>query len=410
MKKLILLFFIGLFSGVAQEKIEPEYIKTIIFKGENSDAQLPIVQLGERFSLSFDDLNANETDYYYSITHCNYNWEPSQLLKSEYLAGIDDTKITNYTNSYGTLQPYTNYHLTLPNDDVSFKLTGNYILAITDAEQNIIFTRRFIIYSDIATVQLSVIQSRDIKFSDEKQSVQFRISSKYLQFQNPESSINICILQNYRWNNAITNIKPQFFIGNDLVYKYDKETSFYGGNEYLYFENRDLRVPTSGVISSERIDNQFFSTLFTNIPRQGLPYTYNPDINGNFRIVTDHGTNPLSEAEYSQVEFNLSPKNYHPDDEIFVYGLFSNNQLLPMYQLHYDAEKDIYRGKVYLKQGFYNYKFAVKRSGKEDYNSIGGNHYQTENNYTIIVYYRPIGELYDKVIGIGSLNSTQVSR
>ena len=99
MKKLILLFFIGLFSGVAQKKIEPEYIKTIIFKGENSDAQLPIVQLGERFSLSFDDLNANETDYYYSITHCNYNWEPSQLLKSEYLGGIDDTKITNYTNS-----------------------------------------------------------------------------------------------------------------------------------------------------------------------------------------------------------------------------------------------------------------------------------------------------------------------
>ena len=81
-----------------------------------------------------------------------------------------------------------------------------------------------------------------------------------------------------------------------------------------------------------------------------------------------------------------------------------------MYQLHYDAEKDIYRGKVYLKQGFYNYKFAVKRSGKEDYNSIGGNHYQTENNYTIIAYYRPVGELYDKVIGIGSLNSTQVSR
>ncbi|MDO4879732.1 MAG: DUF5103 domain-containing protein [Capnocytophaga sp.] len=410
MKKLIVLYFISIFSGFAQEITEPDYIKTIIFKGQNSDAQFPIVQLGDTFTLSFDDLKAEETDYYYTITHCDYSWKPSQLLKSEYLIGIDDTKITNYTNSYGTLQPYTNYQLTLPNDDVSFRLTGNYILSITDAQQNIIFTRRFIVYSNSALVQLSVHQSRDMKFSEEKQSVQFKISSKYLQFQNPDTNVKVCILQNYRWNSAITNIKPQFFMGNDLVYKYDKETSFYGGNEYLYFENRDLRVPTTGVINTERIDNEYFSVLFTNAPRAGLPYTYNPDIDGDFRIVTDHGTKPASEAEYSQVEFSLAPKDYHPDDEIYVYGLFSNNQLSPKYQLFYDAQKEIYRGKVYLKQGFYNYKFAVKRSGKEDYNAIGGNHYQTENNYTIIVYYRPIGELYDKVIGVGSLNSTQVSR
>ena len=323
---------------------------------------------------------------------------------------MDDVRLTQYRHSYSTLQPYTHYNLTLPNDDTDFLLTGNYLLTITDSEQQPIFTRRFVLYSPTTTVQLSVKQSREVKYAEIRQSVQMRISSKSLQFVSPNTAVKVTILQNYRWDNAIMNVPPQYILGNDLVYKYDRETSFEGGNEYFYFENRDLRSPTSGVYATRREGDKYLCQLFTQAPRAHLPYTYNPDIDGNFRIVSDHGRDNTIEGEYALVQFSLANNNLSPSDQVYVYGAFSDNALTEPYQLHLDEKQNVYVGNVYLKQGFYNYKFALKRNGKADYNAIGGNFYQTENTYTVLVYYRDTADRYDRVIGMGSLQSTQVTR
>ena len=146
------------------------------------------------------------------------------------------------------------------------------------------------------------------------------------------------------------------------------------------------------------------------MPRAHLPYTYNPDIDGNFRIVSDHGRDNSIEGEYALVQFSLLAKDLDPSDELYVYGAFSDNALTKDYQLHFDEEQKVYVGNVYLKQGFYNYKFALKHNGQADYNAIGGNFYQTENTYTVLVYYRDTADRYDRVIGMGSLQSTQVTR
>lgn len=392
----------------SQEKVEPDYIKSVIFKSSHNQNQFPIVELGERFELSFDDLNADETNYYYTITHCNYNWEPSELIKSEYLVGIDDVRITNYQNSYTTLQPYTHYKLTLPNEDTSFRLTGNYLLSVTDSYQNVLFTRRFVIYANASSVQMEIKQSRDIKHIHQKQVVQFKINSKTIAFEDPKTSVKVAILQNYSWENALFNIQPQYLLGNELVYKYDQETSFWGGNEYFYFENKDIRVANTGVYDTWQNQGKFQSILYTAPLRKGKTYTYNPDVNGDFRIVTSY-TDPNVEAEYSEVFFSVEAHNDWINNEVFVYGNFTQNKLIDTYKLNYNPEKDTFDGKIYLKQGFYNYKFALKNQQHTDYNAFSGNHYQTENNYTIIVYYRPIGQLYDKVIGVNSLNSLQIS-
>ena len=362
MKKLLLLLLLPICS-FAQELSAPDYIRTIEFRGSDDPLmQLPIVSLGSPFTLSFDDLRGQEADYYYTLTHCDYDWQPSGLLKSEYLKGMDDVRITQYRNSYGTLQPYTHYDLTLPNNETDFLITGNYLLTVTDSEQRPIFTRRFVLYTRTALVQLSVHQSREVKYAETRQSVQMKITSKELQFQTPNTSVKIAILQNYRWDNAIKNVKPQFILGNELVYKYDRETSFEGGNEYLYFENRDLRTPTSGVYATRREGNNYLCQLFTQMPRAGLPYTYNPDIDGAFRITSDQGRNATIEGEYALVQFSLAaPKDLQPNDQLYVYGAFSDNALTKEYELHYDEKQKIYIGGVYLKQGFYNYKFTTRQ-------------------------------------------------
>lgn len=403
------LFLFAFAEVFSQEKTAPDHIKTIIFRSLENDMQFPIVQIGESFELSFDDLQANETDYYYTITHCDYDWKPSQLLKSEYLTGIDDLRISNFQNSYATLQPYTHYKLTLPNADTGFRLTGNYLLTVTDAEQNPIFTRRFVVYSNAAQVQLAVKQSRDLKFVEQKQVVQFEISSKVLQFENPQTNVKVAIFQNFMWDTMKKNIPPQYILGSKLVYKYDTETAFWGGNEYFYFENKDIRVATTGVYQAQNDGNQYHTILYTAPLRSYRTYTYNPDINGDFRVIANQ-RNPSIEAEYSQVHFSVEANNQWLTDEVYVYGLFSENKLDEKFRLFYNSEKNLFEGKFFLKQGFYNYKFALKNKTQTDYNAFSGNHYQTENNYTILVYYRPAGALYDSVIGVGSLNNTLVTQ
>ena len=71
------------------------------------------------------------------------------------------------------------------------------------------------------------------------------------------------------------------------------------------------------------------------------------------------------------------------------------------------SSKNIYGA---CQQGFYNYKFVVLDSyGNLNEGAISGNHWQTENNYKVIVYYRPLGGRYDQVIGYGGANSSFIT-
>ena len=98
--KYLLSFFISLtflsFSQTEYEVNPPDYIKTIIFKSNTNEGELPIFKLNDRLSLEFDALNGEEADFYYVIEHCDYNWEPSRLMKSEYMQGFDNLRIINY--------------------------------------------------------------------------------------------------------------------------------------------------------------------------------------------------------------------------------------------------------------------------------------------------------------------------
>ncbi len=185
---LFLLFASSLFSQVQQEVNPPKNIKTVIFGGP-TEAQFPVVMLGETIRLEFDDILANEQDYYYKIVHCNYDWTPSQLLKSQYLDGIDNQRITDYENSYNTLQPYSNYKLTIPNQNVSLRVSGNYVLQIYNDSYELQFSRRFVVYTDAVKVAATIKRSRDFNFLNEKQVVQFSINQGNFQLVNPKKEV-----------------------------------------------------------------------------------------------------------------------------------------------------------------------------------------------------------------------------
>ena len=397
-----------IFAQVQEEVEAPSHIKSIVFLGPTGD-QFPIVQIGEQIDLEFDDLTASEQDYYYKIIHCNYDWEPSDLLKSQYLRGVDNQRIIDYENSFTTLQPFSNYRLSIPNENVSLKVSGNYVLEIYNSNYEIQFSRRFVVFKDLVRVGAEIKRSRDFNFLDQKQVVRFRILGGNFQLINPKKEVKVAIVQNYYWPTVRYNIPPQFTIGTELVYNYDTETSFFGGNEYLNFDTKDLRAP-SAAISRIDVTDLYNHYLYTNNYRNNEPYTYFPDINGDYVVRTLQGDDTSREAEYTNVHFSLPYDELLNLDEVYVFGKFNNYALTDVNKMHYDEKDGLMKVSIPLKQGFYNYKYVIKDDDNVvDLNSICGNFHFTENTYTILVYYRNFGDIYDSVIGVGTANSRNIS-
>ncbi len=388
----------------------PEYIRTVQFKGSTSQSQLPIIRLGERLQMSFDALNGEEADYYYVIQHYNFDWTESDLSKGEYLNGFDDVRIETYENSLNTLQIFSHYYLNIPNRETrAITKSGNYLITIYNDDGHPVFSRKFMVIENIAGVEVAIRRSRDLNFIREKQSVQFTINSPTLQLINPKQTVKTLVMQNSNLKSAITDLKPQYTIGTELIYRYDQESSFWGGNEFNNFDNKDVRAANNGIRSVD-LNDLYENYLFSDISRADRPYTYNPDINGNFVVRNINAQNPSIEAEYVVMHFNLQYYEDIGDKEIHIYGNFNNWTIDGTTYLVYDDYSDSYRLSRLFKQGFYNYKYVlVDRDGSIDEGAICGNFWQTENEYTVLVYYRALGSRYDRIIGVGIGNSTNIT-
>ena len=405
----VILFNPVLFAQ-AEEIAAPEYIGTIQFQGTTSQSQLPIIRLGERLRLSFDALNGNEDDFYYKITHHNFDWTESDLSKGEYLVGFDDVRIETYENSLNTLQIFSHYYLDIPNRETrAINKSGNYLISIYDDDGYIVFSRKFMVIENIVGVAAEIRRSRDLNFIREKQSVNFSINSPTLTLINPKQTVNVLVMQNSNLKTAITDLKPQYTIGTELIYRYDQESSFWGGNEFLNWDNKDVRAANNGVRKVDLVD-LYENYLFTDISRKDRPYTFNPDINGNFVVRNINAPDPTIEAEYVVMHFGLQYFEDIGDKEIHIYGNFNNWTIDGTTYMRYDEYSDSYRVSRLFKQGFYNYKYVlVDRDGSVDEGAIGGNFWQTENDYTILIYYRELGGRFDRIIGMGMANSTNIT-
>ena len=387
----------------------PDYIKTVILKSKSANTYHPIIKLGERLFFSFDDLQADEKDYYYKIEHYNYDWEKSDLNETEFINGFSEDRIRDYENSFNTLQPYTHYRLEIPNKNTQIKISGNYVLSIFDDDEQLIFSKRFIVYQPNVDVGVTVHRSRDIATISEKQSVEFIINHPNLLINNPKEEIKTVVLQNFNWQNAIYNLTPQYFVGNQLLYKYIAETSFWGGNEFLYFDSKSIRVGSVNIRSVILGDDVYEYFLYTDDERANLPYTLNPDINGNFVVRTLDSENSFLDADYTLIHFTLNTQEYLDNKEIYIHGSFNDWALTDANKLIYNETNGLYEASLLLKQGFYNYQYTTKDKNNQLSNTdINGTFYQTENDYFVIVYYRKFGSRYDSVIGFGTGNSEQI--
>tara|TARA_B100001057_G_scaffold444658_1_gene481789 strand:- start:4245 stop:5486 length:1242 start_codon:yes stop_codon:yes gene_type:complete len=409
LKLFIITLFVPLILTAQVQEVDPPMdIKTISLGVVDNASGLAIINLNDRLVLEFDVLNNLEEDFYYVIEHFDSDWNPSQLMKTEYLAGMDNLRIVDYVNSFNTYQIYSHYRLQIPNRQTRLRVSGNYIIKIFDDYDDLVFSRKFMVVEPMANVAVQIRRSRDVALINETQSVDFNVTPTTSNFNNPLETIKTTVLQNNNLKTAVHGLKPQYIMGNQLVYRYTNASLFWGGNEYLFFENKDIRATNLGI---QYIDLQdlYHSYLYTNIERSRLKYTFNPDINGGFRVTVLDREDPRIEADYAYVHFSLSAREFI-DATVYVYGGFNNFSTSKENEMVFNPKKGVYEAKLLMKQGFYNYKYIlVDKENTLHEGAISGNFDETENNYKVLVYYRDLGARYDKLIGLGEANSIQMT-
>lgn len=398
------------------DHVYASYIASIQLYKEGFELSDPVIQLnsGEKLQLEFDDFQGSIKEYYYSFTHCSSEWTPSDIWPNEYLEGMLDDKIETYSFSYNTLQPFTHYKAEFPNDHISFKLSGNYLLRVytinPQGEEEFIFTRRFLVYDPKVSIEASVIRATTVEEFETNQEIDFTIQTNGYPIDSPFQDLRVIILQNNRWDNALATLKPFMLKGDILDYAYDNGSNqFPGGNEFRHFDIKSLRYLSDKVRQIDIDSGKYSVTLWDTDRRTFKVYTGESDIDGRFLLKTEDQESVETMGEYANVHFFLPYQAPLAHGSLYVAGGFNAWQYTPENRMFYNFKRHGYEAILYLKQGYYNYAyvFLPNNSTVGDMSFIEGNHFETENSYTILVYHHARGTLYDQLIAVGNYSSRQ---
>jgi len=394
---------------VAEDKVYDETIRSVQIYPTGNPLGVPFIQLGsgERLEIHFDKLGLDIGDYQFRVQHFTYNWKPTALESYEYIQGFADGDINDVEASFNTIEDFVHYTFEFPNDMMKVRISGNYLLLVFKAGEpdNIVLSSRIVVYETLLGVQGKIVNSSIISERFSHQEFDFNLNTTFFKILDPYADLHVALLQNWRWRNAITDLKPIFVKENEITYDYSGENSFPGGSEWRFFEMKNFRFVSSEVLSIDREANGWKVILQPDLPRGSKTYETAQDINGQYFVRNDEGSDADLDAEYCNVHFSLAC-NEIPGSTVYVEGAFTRfNQ--EAFKCKWNEKNRSYDCDVKLKQGLYNYRFVVydEYLAKADISFTEGNHVQTENDYTAIIYMWDRNGLYHRIIGQHYLNS-----
>jgi len=390
------------------EIINDPNIHTVLLHRMGYELTPPIIKLnsGEQLQLSFDDFDADVKNYRFTVIHYTAGWTPSDIQQGDYLQGFTDDQIRDYSFSRNTIIKYTHYNRVFPSDNFQITKDGNYLLTVFDENnpEHVVFTRRFMIVDPQISISAAVSRAYSPSERDARQRIVFDINTRDYVVYNYQN-LNVVITQNGRWDNAITNLKPKMIQGKALSYDYDEGNVFNGGNEYRHFDVKSLRYQSDRV-RLLTYDTAYQVYLLPDDRRTYKSYITDKDIDGLFLVKTEDANDSKNESEYCLVHFTFPYPSPMVGGNIYVFGGLTDWKYLPEAEMNYNFKKSQYEAVLLVKQGYYNYQYVWLENGKTgDETLMEGNHFETENNYTIYVYYREPGQLSDRLIGIQFFNS-----
>ena len=399
----------------AVDSVYADNIRTVQLIAGGAPYGLPAMPLkGGYFKLNFDNMEGELKNYIYTIELYDRDWQQlTKLDKMEYTEGYQEDRILSIKNASATNIPYVHYSLTFPNENMRVTKSGNYLIKVfeEDGDKTLVFTKRFIVYE---TLLVPIVQPAipNALLYNTHHELDISIEPKNFRISNPMNEIQLTVLQNRRWDVAKNNVKPLYVQGEKLIFDYQDSIVFLAGKEWRYVDLRSTRFRSERVARIDKDDETWFYTLRTDLDRAREPYLVYPDLNGGYLIEnTDFNSESESDykADYVDVVFSLSHKQPIQEVDVYLYGELSHWKIDERFKLDYIPQQQKYEATVQLKQGFYNYSYVTVPKDKKNYDgsALEGDWFETQNEYTVLVYYRPFGARFDRVIGVAKYVSNK---
>lgn len=414
----IIIIFTLLFSPVVL--LAQEVLKDQVFEENIQSVQLyrgglqigsqlnpPIVPLGSSgLVLEFDDLAFEPDRYAASLVHCNADWTPSSLKSPDFLPQYNEFNVNTYDYSINTRVPYVHYTFQVP----PVTKTGNYLLKVyrNVEEEEVILTKRFMVYQDQIKVGVELLPPSQVDERMSGQQLDIVLNYGARQIQNPLETVKVVVRQNHRWDNARLSNTPTFIREDKSILEYrffDGSNVFDAGNEFRFIDLRYVRTTGRNILSIDMKDDIVYAETAVDEPRGMTSYLEYLDLNGQYIVENQERGNPKLESEYILVTFNADLKEV--EGEPYLLGALTNWGRTAAAKMEYNASKKRHQAVLLLKQGWYDYQIALKNG--EGWNTLPmeGSHFQTENEYDVLVYYRDFGSRYDELIGYTIINANK---
>jgi len=406
---LIVILFLNInavFSQRYRTQVFDSEIKTLQVNVGNNNLQLPVVELGgnESITISFDQLSHEAHYYSYRLIHCNADWTASAISTNEFLRGFTNSDIRDFALSQTTTVIYTHYAFSLPNDEMQFTVSGNYAVIICEDNKwdKPVAVVCFSVVEPKVLIEAKVRGNTDIELNRRLQQLDFDVLLRGFRINDINNDLKVVVRQNNRSDNEVTNLKPTFIANDKLNYINNKNLIFEGGNEFHRFDISSVYRAAIGLDAIRFQQPNYHAFIIPNKINTSRVYVHDFDVNGKFIINCQEAIYDVNtEADYMYVHFILSKPEPFFDGKVFIGGEWNYNLLNDNALMQYDLSGKYYFKTVLLKQGGYNfqYLFLPKNSNKASLEPIEGSFWQTGNEYTIYVYYRPFGARFDRLIG-----------
>jgi len=385
-------------------------IRTVRLHPYGDQESMAIYKLNstDRIELHFDDMDTRVKSYYYTYLLCDYNWQPVNLSPFDFIKGFTQQRISGYRFSSIAYTRYIHYQAVLPEANCMPTRSGNYLVKVfLDGDTSkLVFTKSLLVLDSKASVFAQVVQPFTPDSYNTHQHIKFTVNVEGLNTSNASQQVKVVVLQNGRWDIAQGNVLPTFIRNNSLEYSNENSFVFAGGKEWRWLDLRSFSL------LSERVDSA--SPKRTDLyvkadgPRSGQRYVYYADLDGKYLVTTYETVNPYWQGDYANIHFKYVPPANTPfaDKNLYLIGQLTDYQLNENSKMHFNTEKDIYENTLFLKQGYYSYGYAlVDKNDLSKRTDMDGNYWETENNYTVLVYYKSFTDQADQLIGIARINT-----
>lgn len=425
-------------------------LKSVKFHVDGYMVSMPVLYANSpgQLVLSFDDISGEDVkNYTYTIVHCDSDWTPSRLSQLEYIDGFGEERIENFEYSFKAKSIYTHYWAVLPNEDLTFTKSGNFLLKVYEDEDDkrLAITRRFVIVDEQVEIQARSTRPANVSKYNTHHEIDFKVIHKDFDIRSPRQELTAVVLQNRRWDTALNDLKPLFSRFEEQSFEYQDKIVFPAGKEFRYLDLRGVKFRDPRLVSVTVHNDEYSAEIELDKKRGSSAHYERFDINGNFIIensdergrlfIRRPGASDISiglgdqteitrqeaifgaddfeleihnlQSEYVDVLFTLKSPGEMYGEDIYIYGGLTDWEFKPEFKMVYNPAIYAYVSKVKLKQGYYDYIYAAvsQETGEADFEVTEGDWQETENEYTILLYYRPFGSRFDQLIGLHTFSS-----